>query len=1003
VVRLGRLQTPRKSGSGARRAGRCALLACVILGLLAGQGNGQDGTSCNITPTGMIEKRWVELDSWYGPLGCPKWPETPDSKGNGMRMTFRHGEIATSPKQGKNMVVAVYQQQDDLIFNWGDTDPHHYEKFIVRWDRNGVNVGQANVGETVHRTGPLAGKVRSRYVDKDRGFFSVDSPLPGRYTVYVEGCNMVVGISVCKQKFTAPVNAQYDLPDIPLYRTPAGHAYCGLQPAGFIGDRWARIGGPNESIGCPLGPEQRIGDNNARAMPFEHGEIVASPAQGEGMTVAAYQREDKLVADWGDTTPHSYEKFIVRWDRNGVNVGQQDVAGGRRGHWEKAARAGDYSVRVKGCNRSCRQEFTVPARVRLTVDRVWRPFPVDRRADFPIRDFAGPEWTTPRTVDQALTLKPARAAVAAEFVACGHELGDVVGDEDGFINTAIAKLYAANERNPANDWGTGLRRCPRSRFDLMGEVSDAIRRQEIKSLTGSTTEVPFCPRIGEYDVALRGYITLIYRFRWSLAPDVRYRLLHLLNKRGHHDRADERVCSVPESENHRLLIESSRYLTNQLWFKRTGARMYNNARNRDGAVPSMDHYLLETLQRLLQRDFVEYNSKPYQRYSFAAIQNLADYAENRKVKLAARMVLDYLSAKVAVSTADARRLVPYRRKLSYNTPDLFERHSDPLKWRFLVYTAPTLATGELDEAPHIVTLGAATEIVLAAATDYQPPKLVLDLMVNQAHRSFYQRFRHDGAEIYSSEPDFLITAGGVPAPRAYKLIGRGKRDDIGVVQSTFLMPTGQFRNVTQMIRFQGIDDERGLCVAPGFACGRNTVVPDIYKPTNRRDAPEPCWLSRPGITFIDFASPHCKDLDHREFGFYAAVFGHAGRFGFFEAVPKGKLGGKRLSEFADLTLRRNAGRTYGAKRTNTYTAWGGNTIRFDIRAKNPILSTGIRTLDAHPKNFDKWRLVSGSILNSDGQGSRKAAPATFIRIRNPFMGETLRLDFGDPFNPKRSG
>jgi hypothetical protein len=278
-------------------------------------------------------------------------------------------------------------------------------------------------------------------------------------------------------------------------------------------------------------------------------------------------------------------------------------------------------------------------------------------------------------------------------------------------------------------------------------------------------------------------------------------------------------------------------------------------------------------------------------------------------------------------------------------------------------------------------------------------------MVNPAHRSFYQRFRHDGAEVYSSEPDFLITAGGVPAPPAYRFGGlRGSGDDIGVVQSTFLMPTGQFKDLTQLIRFQGIDnEERALCVAPRFACGRILVVPDLYKPSERGNGPEPCWFSRRSVTFIDFASPHCKDRDHREFGFYAAVFGRAGHFGFFEAVPRGKLDGTRLSEFADLTLRRNAGRTYGAARTNTYTAWGGNTIRFDIRAKNPILSTGIRTLDAHPKNFDQWRLVSGSILNSDGQGSRKRAPATFIRIRNPFTAQTLRLDFGDALNPKRSG
>jgi hypothetical protein len=986
-----------------------AVIVCLCAGLLATRGSGQtgpgDGTLCDKEPTGLIEKRWRELDSQFGPLGCATGGARRGREGNGTLMPFRNGEIATSPKQGKDMVVAVYQQHDDLIASWGNTTG--YAKFIVRWDRDGVNVGQADVDK--------------RYVDKHRGFFSIDSPLPGRYTVRVGGCQKVPETSDCKRSFTAPVIAEYKLPEIPSY---GGH--CQLQPAGFIGERWARIGGPNESIGCPTGPEQAIANKNARTMPFEHGEIVTSPDQGEGMALAVYQLDDdagtrRLVADWGDTTPRSYDHFIVRWQRAGAKgAGRIGVPGGRRGHWERAVSAGSYSVSVAGCNRSgCKQGFTVPARVTIRTDPVKRPAPVDRPDGirFPLRDFAPPRWQTPRTAEEAVTLKPKRAALAAAYVACSEELDDVFKHEDSFVNTAIAKLYAANERDLLNQWGTaGLPRCPRSRFDLISEVSDAIRRQEVKSKAGTDSKFP-CKRTGEYDVALKGYITLIYRFWLSLAPDVRYRLLHLLNKRGPHDPTDGVACqlgvaNVPETENHILLIESSRYLTNQLWFKRTGDRRYNNKANHVGGigqgglpgalpVPSMDRYLLRTLQGFLKDDFIEYNSRPYQRYSFAAIQNLADYAENPKVKVAARMVLDYVSAKVAVSTADARRSPPYRRRLNYNDQDLFAiPHSDPLKWRFLLFTAPTLAMHELDQR-YIIPLEVAREMVSAAATRYAPPKPVLDLMVNPGHRSFYQRFRHHGAEVYSSEPDFLITAGGVPALTAYTVRGFGKADDIGVVQPTFLMPTGQFRRLDQMISFPARANPRGMCVAPGFACGFNVTVPDLYRRAPVPNTPEPCWISSGGTTFIDFASRQCKDPAHREFGFYAVVVTVVApdrrRFGFFEAVPKGKLGGASLNEFASLTGQRNAGRTYGPKQENQYTAWGGNTIRFDIRAPNPILSTGIPALDALPKKFNSWPLVSGSVLNSE-----KARPAV-IRITNPATGETLTLDFGDYFNPKRSG
>ena len=58
------------------------------------------------------------------------------------------------------------------------------------------------------------------------------------------------------------------------------------------------------------------------------------------------------------------------------------------------------------------------------------------------------------------------------------------------------------------------------------------------------------------------------------------RILHLLNKAGPHDPGDDGhtcVVSIPETENHRLMIESSRYLealcmTWVLYGAATGAR-----------------------------------------------------------------------------------------------------------------------------------------------------------------------------------------------------------------------------------------------------------------------------------------------------------------------------------------------------------------------------------------------------------------------------------------------
>src|SRR5262249_4224417 len=142
----------------------------------------------------------------------------------------------------------------------------------------------------------------------------------------------------------------------------------------------------------------------------------------------------------------------------------------------------------------------------------------------------------------------------------------------------------------------------------------------------------------------------------------------LLNHRGPFNPDDLKPFSplpVPETENHIMMIESARYLTNQLLYKRTGDHKFDNARN------GMDDWMLKHLQNFLKTDFIEYNARPYQDETTFALLNLASYASTKnkssaRVHTAARMVLDYVMAKVAVSSNDSRRCVTYRRKSSYN-------------------------------------------------------------------------------------------------------------------------------------------------------------------------------------------------------------------------------------------------------------------------------------------------------------------------------------------------
>src|SRR6266568_7459344 len=147
--------------------------------------------------TGRILDRWNALDQL---LGCPIGPEVPVDGGHGTRMPFLLGEIVTSPDQGPEMVVAAYQAENSIIVNWSDSSPFNYDFFIVRWDKDGRNVNQIDVRQ---------------YIDRSAGFFHIPSPLPGDYSILVEGCDDHLSGSSCKQGWTVPVHVTYRLPEVP--------------------------------------------------------------------------------------------------------------------------------------------------------------------------------------------------------------------------------------------------------------------------------------------------------------------------------------------------------------------------------------------------------------------------------------------------------------------------------------------------------------------------------------------------------------------------------------------------------------------------------------------------------------------------------------------------------------------------------------------------------------------------------------------------------------------
>jgi hypothetical protein len=515
-----------------------------------------------------------------------------------------------------------------------------------------------------------------------------------------------------------------------------------------------------------------------------------------------------------------------------------------------------------------------------------------------------------RTPAQADSLFSARNNIVVNYDACHYGgntgvvlEGELYKHELSFTSIAIAKLEMG---------GTTI--CQNEAANNLTQVSNMLMNSRLHDdwQLGTSFPVPKCGRTGELDVAARGLITILYRYQAMLPPSVYNHVLHdILAPKVSGPPPTEQwysfsVCGVniPETENHILNSQTSRYLTNQLLG-------INNETNR------FNEWMLQRLQVLLENDFTEYNARPYQLYSMMALQNLVDFARDPRVKLGAQMVLDFESAKFAVSSSGLRRAVPFRRREEYlGDTGLMNGNSDPQTYRFMMLSGMTHPP-ELAPLPYSGVYGQ-DDALAAAVTSYRIPDMILDIILNKERYTYYQRIRGSespvaqprpaGVELYSGAAPFLITAGGYWQVSAHSdQIGDELNcdSDTGWPLPTTLMPAAekveygmyQALDYTNFIRIDGdrtVDTfglkpeavaggaalgaalgtaffsplggkvagevtgavggliggnkieckvperhRKNTCVAPGFACGLNPIVPTSYQRSCRSDQMDP--------------------------------------------------------------------------------------------------------------------------------------------------------------------
>jgi hypothetical protein len=436
-------------------------------------------------------------------------------------------------------------------------------------------------------------------------------------------------------------------------------------------------------------------------------------------------------------------------------------------------------------------------------------------------------------------------------------------------------------------------------------------------LLGSSMDSHGISRAGELDTALKDLMPILFKYPISDAAKAHMLQFLATYDAGRYTQDFDWVHGAvlnaykePETENHKLLIMSTRYLANDLIYASgavptplapplaTGNWPPATLQDCNNATNGMKAYWLDRLSNVLRNDFKEYNAKPYTRYTLDAIENLAELASDPDIRTAATAVLDFSAAKYAVASSMLRRESPYRRRPSMDSSDFFvgalEKSMDEQACRFQLYAGTTDTLNSLfpDGCRYVAR---------QAVGSYRVPPMIVELALNKQQQTYFQtiaggpnhaEFEVEGSvEIYDNEGPFLIAGGGIHTASGtdgYVLgadVGSDD-DDKGIPVPAVILPNRVYadwdpRNITD--RTQTVTIDTNLCIAPGFACGTNAYVPQSLRavPNLVVDVPGPngTW------TFVNYESFYVVVYSGT---FAPALTGplSAATWGFMEAVPR---------------------------------------------------------------------------------------------------------------------
>lgn len=293
---------------------------------------------------------------------------------------------------------------------------------------------------------------------------------------------------------------------------------------------------------------------------------------------------------------------------------------------------------------------------------------------------------------------------------------------------------------------------------------------------------------GDYDFTTITLAAILHRFGDRpdrLTPKTRDHLLdHLLILTGPPGAGmtPNTFGLLPDTENHVLMTEVSRYLTNQWRHQHEDPHDPHFDNNANG----MTDWMAAHLDRLIARGFYEFNSMPYEGYTLQALLTLEAHAEPKSIRTRARRLLDRLVWHAALSSVGPRRAGPFRRRMNYvGTPHL---------WQHAISAMVSVWAGWDEGGRPPLEQPRSSDRLIAAAMPYRPPAQLLAWFTSKP-RDYLAKIGHGrfaSPEIVSGGPGYVLVAGGAGRGPAAQVIPRPTTllldDGAGELRGCFHLP-----------------------------------------------------------------------------------------------------------------------------------------------------------------------------------------------------------------------